>query len=42
MKWRKKGLHTDTHDAEINVTPLIDVALTLLIVFMVTTPMVQA
>lgn len=41
MKWRKNRNIQDTHDAEINVTPLIDVALTLLIVFMVTTPMIK-
>lgn len=42
MKWnRKKSRRVYEENAEINVTPLIDVALTLLIVFMVTTPMIK-
>lgn len=42
MRWnKKKREYTEDASAEINVTPLIDVALTLLIVFMVTTPMIK-
>ena len=43
MRWNKKKSRRNQYDgsAEINVTPLIDVALTLLIVFMVTTPMIK-
>ncbi len=42
MRWnRKKTRRSYDGSAEINVTPLIDVALTLLIVFMVTTPMIK-
>lgn len=42
MRWnRKKAKRSYDGSAEINVTPLIDVALTLLIVFMVTTPMIK-
>lgn len=38
LKRRKKSL---TPSLEITLTPLIDTALTLLIIFMVTTPMIQ-
>ena len=42
MRWnRKRAKRGYDGSAEINVTPLIDVALTLLIVFMVTTPMIK-
>ena len=42
MRWnRKRVKRSYDGSAEINVTPLIDVALTLLIVFMVTTPMIK-
>lgn len=42
MKWNRKRIkRVYDGSAEINVTPLIDVALTLLIVFMVTTPMIK-
>jgi biopolymer transport protein TolR len=39
MTRRKGRRHTAIHD--ISMTPLIDVALTLLIIFMVATPMIQ-
>ncbi len=39
-RWRR-GRRTATSLAEINVTPLVDVMLVLLIIFMVTAPMMQ-
>src|SRR5215207_1488023 len=38
---RGRGTHVATSLAEINVTPLVDVMLVLLIIFMVTAPMLQ-
>ena len=38
---RARGAHVTTSLAEINVVPLIDVMLVLLIIFMVTAPMMQ-
>lgn len=40
MRRRRRGVEMDTA-AEINVTALVDVALTLLVIFMITTPMLQ-
>ena len=34
--------HTQTSLAEINITPLVDVVLVLLIIFMVTAPVLQS
>jgi hypothetical protein len=34
-----KGIHTEGPQSDINVTPLVDVCLVLLIIFMVVTPM---
>lgn len=34
-----KGVHTEAPNSDINVTPLVDVCLVLLIIFMVVTPM---
>ncbi len=38
---RRRGRRTSTSLAEINVVPLVDVMLVLLIIFMVTAPMMQ-
>ncbi len=38
---RARGMHVATSLAEINVVPLVDVMLVLLIIFMVTAPMLQ-
>ena len=38
---RGRGVHVATSLAEINVVPLVDVMLVLLIIFMVTAPMLQ-
>ena len=38
---RRRRRSARTHLAEISLTPLIDTALTLLIIFMITTPMLQ-
>src|SRR6478672_1986000 len=38
---RARGAHVSTSLAEINVVPLVDVMLVLLIIFMVTAPMLQ-
>ena len=38
---RGRGRRTSTNLAEINVVPLVDVMLVLLIIFMVTAPMIQ-
>jgi biopolymer transport protein TolR len=38
---RDKGLHSAATKSEINVTPLVDVVLVLLIIFMVVTPMLH-
>ena len=40
MRRRRRGIELHTA-AEINVTALVDVALTLLVIFMITTPMLQ-
>ena len=39
---RGRGAHVGTSLSEINVVPLVDVMLVLLIIFMVTAPMMQA
>ena len=42
MKYRRRGSANENRPmAEINVTPLVDVMLVLLIIFMVTAPMLQ-
>jgi len=42
MKYTRRGNQSDNRPmAEINVTPLVDVMLVLLIIFMVTAPMLQ-
>ena len=42
MKYAKRRTHSESRPmAEINVTPLVDVMLVLLIIFMVTAPMLQ-
>jgi biopolymer transport protein TolR len=42
MNYEKRRYHSDDRPmAEINVTPLVDVMLVLLIIFMVTAPMLQ-
>jgi len=42
MRYRRKANHAENkHVSDINVTPLVDVVLVLLIVFMVTAPMLQ-
>jgi biopolymer transport protein TolR len=42
MRYRRKPNHTENkHVSDINVTPLVDVILVLLIIFMVTAPMLQ-
>lgn len=38
----RKGRQLGTNLAEINVTPLVDVMLVLLIIFMITAPMIQS
>jgi biopolymer transport protein TolR len=38
---RRRARHTAGLNAEINVTSLVDVALTLLVIFMITAPMMQ-
>jgi biopolymer transport protein TolR len=42
MAFTNKSGRTETSLAEINVTPLVDVVLVLLIIFMVTAPMLQS
>ncbi len=42
MRYRRRPNHTESrHVSDINVTPLVDVVLVLLIIFMVTAPMLQ-
>jgi biopolymer transport protein TolR len=42
MRYRRKTNHAENkHVSDINVTPLVDVVLVLLIIFMVTAPMLQ-
>ena len=41
MNGRRRNQHDNRPMAEINVTPLVDVMLVLLIIFMVTAPMLQ-
>ncbi len=42
MRYRRRPNHTENkHVSDINVTPLVDVILVLLIIFMVTAPMLQ-
>ena len=42
MRYRRRPNHTESkHVSDINVTPLVDVILVLLIIFMVTAPMLQ-
>ena len=42
MAFTDKGGHTQSSLAEINVTPLVDVVLVLLIIFMLTAPILQS
>ncbi len=48
MRWRlavaftSRGGHTQTALAEINITPLVDVVLVLLVIFMLTAPVLQS
>ncbi|MBT3828155.1 protein TolR [bacterium] len=41
MRRRRRARHSNNLHVEISMTPLIDTALTLLIIFMITTPMMQ-
>ena len=40
-RWSRKRRHNNKSNPEIGLTPLIDIAFTLLIIFMVTTPMLK-
>ena len=42
MAFTSKGGHTQTSLAEINITPLVDVVLVLLVIFMLTAPVLQS
>ena len=42
MAFTSKGGHTQTALAEINITPLVDVVLVLLVIFMLTAPVLQS
>ncbi len=42
MAFTARGGHTQTALAEINITPLVDVVLVLLIIFMLTAPVLQS
>ena len=42
MAFTSRGGHTSTALAEINITPLVDVVLVLLVIFMLTAPVLQS
>ena len=42
MAFTARGGHTQTALAEINITPLVDVVLVLLVIFMLTAPVLQS
>ena len=42
MAFTSRGGHTTTALAEINITPLVDVVLVLLVIFMLTAPVLQS
>ena len=42
MAFTSRGGHTQTSMAEINITPLVDVVLVLLVIFMLTAPVLQS
>lgn len=42
MAFTTRGGHTQTSLAEINITPLVDVVLVLLVIFMLTAPVLQS
>ena len=42
MAFTSRGGHTHTELAEINITPLVDVVLVLLVIFMLTAPVLQS
>ncbi len=42
MAFTSRGGHTQTSLAEINITPLVDVVLVLLVIFMLTAPVLQS
>jgi biopolymer transport protein TolR len=42
VAFTSKGGHTQTSLAEINITPLVDVVLVLLVIFMLTAPVLQS
>ncbi|MFZ0629651.1 MAG: biopolymer transporter ExbD [Acidobacteriaceae bacterium] len=42
MAFTSRGGHTQTALAEINITPLVDVVLVLLVIFMLTAPVLQS
>lgn len=42
MAFTTRGGHTQTSLAEINITPLVDVVLVLLVIFMITAPVLQS
>lgn len=42
MGWNFRNAHNDKLFSEINITPLTDVMLVLLVIFMVTTPLIMA
>lgn len=42
MAFTSRGGHTTTALAEINITPLVDVVLVLLVIFMITAPVLQS
>ena len=42
MAFTSRGGHTHTSLAEINITPLVDVVLVLLVIFMLTAPVLQS
>ncbi len=42
MAFTTRGGHTQTALAEINITPLVDVVLVLLVIFMITAPVLQS
>ncbi len=42
MAFTGRGGHTQTSLAEINITPLVDVVLVLLVIFMLTAPVLQS
>lgn len=42
MAFTTRSGHTQTALAEINITPLVDVVLVLLVIFMLTAPVLQS